>query len=214
MKCSGVKIDLHSHHKLSHQIDFSSRVSMSKLRVLLFESFPTIGLYLASDSAEIYVPLKDNYANNDSYGFVHDDIISWDYDLIIFINGHKRPFTEKVFSFFMKCDHLWFFGIPHSQLLRKFGDLMQGDRNHIKISCKISHWASEFGKFAPMVARMGVHVECICSPQNSVIIQDNSQNVDDSEDTMLTPLLSPCSTSNGSHTNLGCLDGLRRWRPW
>ncbi|KAF3960858.1 hypothetical protein CMV_014457 [Castanea mollissima] len=202
MKCSGVKIDLHSHHKLPHQIDFSSRVSMSKLRVLFFESFPTI------------VPLKDSYADNDSYGFVRDDIISGAWDLRIFINGHKRPFIERDFFLFMKCDHMWFCGMPHSQLLRKFGDLMQGDRNHIKISCKISHWTSEFGKFAPMVARMGVHVECICSPQNSVIIQDNSQNVDDSEDTMLTPLLSPCSTSNGSQTNLGCLDGLRCWRPW
>ncbi|KAK7837480.1 hypothetical protein CFP56_021187 [Quercus suber] len=100
---------------------------------------------------------------------------------------------------------MWFLGMPHSQLLRKFGDLMQGDWNHVEISCKISHWTSKFGKFAPMVARMGVHVECICSPLNSVIIQDNSQNVDDSEDTVLTPLLPPCSTSNGSHMNLGCL---------
>ena len=255
MKCLGVKIDLHSHHKLSHQIDFSSQVSISELRVLFAESFPTINAYLASDLAKIYsirvpgkkipkwfnhqstestisfwvgpefpivalcvvfhlVPLKDSYADNDSYGFVHDDIISWDCDLIIFINGHKRPFIERVLFHFMKCDHMWFLGMPHSQLLRKFGDLMQGDRNHVEISCKISHWTSEFGKFAPMVARIGVHVECICSPLNSVIIQDNSQNVDDSEDTMLTPLLPPYSTSNGSHMNLWCLNGLRPWRPW
>ena len=64
-----------------------------------------------------------------------------------------------------------------------------------------------------MIARMGVHVERICSPQNSVIIQDNFQNVDNSEDTMLTPLLPPFSTSNGSHTILGCLSRLRRKRP-
>ncbi|XP_050278775.1 disease resistance protein RPV1-like [Quercus robur] len=250
MKCSGVKIDLHSHHKLSHQIDFSSRVSISELRALLIKSFPNIDAYLVSDLAEIYsigvpgkkipkwfnhqsaestilfwvgpefpivalcvafhlVPLKDSYADNDSYGFVRDDIISWDCDLIIFINGHKRPFIERMFFRFLKCDHIWFLGMPHSQSLRKFGDLMQGDRNHVQISCKISHWTSEFRKFAPMVAGMGVHVECICSPLNSIIIQDNSQNVDDSEDTMLTPLLPPCSTSNGSHTNLGCLNGLK-----
>ncbi|KAK7837482.1 disease resistance protein adr2 [Quercus suber] len=141
--------------------------------------------------------LQDSYADNDSYGFVHDDKISWVCDLKIFINGHNRPFIETRCFRFLKCDHMWFLGMPHSQLQRRFGDLMQGDRNHVEISCKISHWTSEFGKFAPMVAGMGVHVECICSPQNSVIIQDNSQNVDDSEDTMLTPLLPPCSTSDG-----------------
>nr|XP_023874309.1 disease resistance-like protein DSC1 [Quercus suber] len=255
MKCSSVKIDLHSHQRLSHQIDFSSRVSISKLTIYINESFPTIDVYLACYLAEIYdirvpgkkipkwfnhqstestilfwvgpefpivalcvafhlVPLKDSYADNDSYGFVHDDKISWVCDLKIFINGHNRPFIETRCFRFLKCDHMWFLGMPHSQLQRRFGDLMQGDRNHVEISCKISHWTSEFGKFAPMVAGMGVHVECICSPQNSVIIQDNSQNVDDSEDTMLTPLLPPCSTSDGSHTNLGCLNGLRRWRPW
>ena len=76
----------------------------------------------------------------------------------------------------LKCGHLWFHGEPHSQLQWKFGDLMQGDRNHVEISCKISHWASENGKYAPVIARMGVHVECVCPPQNSVIIQHNSQN--------------------------------------
>ena len=71
---------------------------------------------------------------------------------------------------------------------------MQGERNHVEISCKINHWASENGKYAPVIARIGVHVECKCPPQNSIIIQHNSQNVD--EDTMFTPSLPPCSTSN------------------
>ena len=254
MKCSSVKIDFHSHHKLSHQIDFSSRVSISKLLVLLVESFPNLGAYLASDLAEVYdikvpgkkipkwfnhqstestilfwvgpefpivalcvvfhlVPLKDSYIDNDSYGFVRDDIISWVCDLRIVINGHKRPFIESAFFRFLKCDHMWFLGTPHSQLLRKFGDLMQGDRNHVEISCKISHWTSEFGKFAPMVARMGVHAECICSPLNSVIIQDNSQNVDDNcDNTEFAPLLHPATTSDGSHMNHVSLNGRRRRR--
>ena len=59
---------------------------------------------------------------------------------------------------------------------------MQGDRNHVKISCKISWWRCKNGKFAPMIARMGEHAECICHPPNSVIIDDNSQNVDDNSD--------------------------------
>ena len=52
----------------------------------------------------------------------------------------------------------------HSQLQREFGDLMQGDRNHVEISCKIDHWVSTTGKYAPVIARIGVHVECICLP--------------------------------------------------
>ncbi|KAF3949383.1 hypothetical protein CMV_024735 [Castanea mollissima] len=85
----------------------------------------------------------------------------------------------------LKCDHLWFYGVPHSQLQQKFGDLLQGDQNHVEVSCKISHWTSEFRKFAPVIARMGAHVECTCPPQN---VGDNSE---------LAPLLPPFSTSNG-----------------
>ena len=71
---------------------------------------------------------------------------------------------------------------------------MQGDQNHVEISCKIYHWSSRNGKYALMIARMGVHVECICPPQNSIIIQENSQNIDDDKE--FTPLLPPCSTSS------------------
>ena len=49
---------------------------------------------------------------------------------------------------------------------------MQGDQNHVEVSCKISHWTSEFGKFALVIARMGAHVECTCPPQN---VGDNSE---------------------------------------
>ena len=73
---------------------------------------------------------------------------------------------------------------------------MQGDRNHVEISCKTSHWVSRNEKYAPVIARMGVHVKCICPPLNSVIIQHNSQNVDDDIE-LLAPLLS----QNGSQTD-------------
>ncbi|KAM3752003.1 hypothetical protein ACB098_04G155100 [Castanea mollissima] len=81
----------------------------------------------------------------------------------------------------LKCDHLWFYGVPHSQLQQKFGDLLQGDQNHVEVSCKISHWTREFRKFAPVIARMGAHAECTCPPQN---VGDNSE---------LAPLLRPLS---------------------
>ena len=60
--------------------------------------------------------------------------------------------------------------------------MMQGDRNLVEVSCKISRWNSINGKFAPVIARIGVHAECICHPPNSVIFDDNSQNVDDNFD--------------------------------
>ena len=172
---------------------FNHQSTKSSILFWVGPKFPSFAFCVAFH----LVPLKDSYANNDSYGSIRDDKIDWVCDLRIFINDHKQPFIERAFFHFLKCDHLWFLGMPHSQLQRKFGDLMQGDRNHVEISCKISHWTSKFGKFAPTVARMGVHVEYICSPQNSVIIQDNSQNVDDTEDTMLTPFLPPCFTSSG-----------------
>ncbi|KAK7837484.1 hypothetical protein CFP56_021183 [Quercus suber] len=193
MKCVGVKgnvlMDLHSLHNLLHQIDFSSWVSLSKFDIIKDEFIPTLDAYLMRDMILEYHErrfqsgwssilfwvgpkfpifalcvvfhlglLKDSFANNDSYGSIHDDIINLICDLRIFINGHKRPFIKP-------CDHLWFYSKPHSQLQRMFGDLMQGDQNHVEISSKISHWTCKFGKFAPMIVRMGVHAECICSPR-------------------------------------------------
>ena len=58
MKCSGVKgnilMDLHSHCKLSHQIDLSSWVSLSKFDEIIYESFPTLDVYLTIHLVEKY----------------------------------------------------------------------------------------------------------------------------------------------------------------
>ncbi|KAF3943807.1 hypothetical protein CMV_029664 [Castanea mollissima] len=139
---------------------------------------PTIAVCLAFH----LVPLKDSNANNDKYGSFHDDLIDWNCDVSIFTNGHTRPYTFSRWFNYLKCDHLWFCGVFHSQLQQYFGNMMQGDRNLVEVSCKISWWKSKNGKFAPVIARMGVHAECICHPPNSVIIDDNSQNVDDNSD--------------------------------
>ncbi|XP_050274400.1 disease resistance protein RUN1-like [Quercus robur] len=142
------------------------------------------------------VPLKDRYASNDKYDSICDDIIDCVFDIHISTDSRKRRHMVRWRFHDLKCDHLLFCGEPHCQLQREFGDLMQGGQNHIEVSCKIDQWASRNGKYAPVIARMGVHVECIC-PQNSVIIKHNSQNVDDDIEE-LTPLLS----QNGSHTDL------------
>ena len=154
--------------------------------------FPSIAVCVALH----LIPLKDSYANNDKYGSVRDDKIDCVCDIHISTDSRKQRLMATSYLYYLKCDHLWFHGEHHSRLQRDFGDLMQGDRNHVEISCKIDHWANRNGKFASVIARMGVHVECICPPQNSIIIQHNSQNVDDDTE-LLAPLLSP----NGSHTD-------------
>ena len=112
--------------------------------------FPSIAVCVALH----LIPLKDNYANNDKYSSLHDDIIDCVCDIHISIDSRKRRHMVGLSFYELKCDHLWFYGVPHSQLKRNFGDLMQGDHNHVEISCKIDHWASENGKFTLVIARM------------------------------------------------------------
>ena len=56
MKCLGVKgnvlMHFHSHHILSHQIDFSSRVA--KFDLIKDEFIPTLDAYLMIDFGERY----------------------------------------------------------------------------------------------------------------------------------------------------------------
>ena len=186
---------------------FNHQSIESSISFWIGPEFPTIAVCLAFH----LVPLKDSDANHDKYNSVRDDEISWQCHVNIFTNGHTQPFTLENKFKCIKCDHLWFWGVFHSQLQQYFRNMMQGDRNLVKVSCKISWWSSRSGKFAPVIARMGVHAECICHPPNSVIIDDNSQNVDDNSDfsenvddssddneTVLAPLLSPFSTSSGT----------------
>ena len=91
----------------------------------------------------------------------------------IFTNGHKRTLVKKFFDK-MHCDHRWFYGASHRLLQQEVGNLIQGDWNHVEISCKISLWTSTIGReIAPTIARMGVHVKCICGLHNSVICHEN-----------------------------------------
>ncbi|XP_030950971.1 disease resistance-like protein DSC1 isoform X2 [Quercus lobata] len=192
MKCSGVKhkvlMDSHSHRNLSNQIDCSSRVSRSKFNAIYDEPFPTLDAYLVDlgERYDILVPRKKipNWINHQS---IESSISFWvgpEFPSIaVCVAFHLIPLKDSYTN-------------NDNRLQRRFGDLMQGDRNHVEISCKISHWISTNGKYAPVIARMGVHVECICPPQNSVIIQHNSQNVDDDIE-LLAPLLS----QNGSQTD-------------
>ena len=92
--------------------------------------FPTIAIFVALH----LIPLKDSYDNNDKYGSLCDDKINCVYDIDISTNGHKRQHTNGVRLYDLKCDHLWFYGEPPSEIQREFGYLMQGERNHVEIS--------------------------------------------------------------------------------
>ncbi|KAF3955931.1 hypothetical protein CMV_018911 [Castanea mollissima] len=87
----------------------------------------------------------------------------FDYHVFISINGSIQLFqsSEYIFEHF---NQLVFCCRPQSSLQKLFEDLNLGDRNLVQIFCKTSHDA---GKIAPVITRVGVHVECICSPQKS-----------------------------------------------
>ena len=95
----------------------------------------------------------------------------------IFINGHKRTLAKNFFENY-HCDQRWFYGASQSLLQQEVGNFIQGDRNHVKISCKISCWTSTTGRdIAPSIARLGVHVKCICGLHNSIISHENHELV-------------------------------------
>ncbi|XP_050278303.1 disease resistance protein RUN1-like [Quercus robur] len=136
-----ILMDSYSRCKLSHQIDYSSKIGCSSkidYSLSLFKPSRTLHEFLMNS-------IRDY---RESYNII--------------VTGKKIP----------KC-------VSHSQLQQYFRNMMQGDQNLVEVSCKISWWSSRNGKFAPVIARMGLHAECICHPPNSVIIDDNSQNVND-----------------------------------
>jgi len=87
----------------------------------------------------------------------------FDYHVIISINGSERLFESSCFSY--KYDaHMVFCCRLQSSLQILFEDLNLGDRNLVQIFCEASN---DSGKIVPEIKRVGVHVECICSPQKS-----------------------------------------------
>ena len=62
-----------------------------------------------------------------------------------FTNSHKQRRMVRARFSDLKCDHLWFYGEPHSRLQRKlkFGDLMQGDWNQVDVKSTIGQEETE-----------------------------------------------------------------------
>ncbi|KAL0006614.1 hypothetical protein SO802_008116 [Lithocarpus litseifolius] len=123
--------------------------------------FPTIALCTTFRIQDSYV---DDYHLEFGYEF--------DYHVIISINGSERTFERKTiiggWNFGRPC--FSFSCKPQSSLQELFWDLQLTDRNHVEILCEtfLSYRTEEI---APIVKRIGVHVECNCPPpQNPSII--------------------------------------------
>ena len=74
--------------------------------------FPSIAICVAFH----LIPLKDSYANNDKYGSISGDIIDCVCDIHISTDSRKRHLMVRGGFNDLKCDHLWFYGVPHSRL--------------------------------------------------------------------------------------------------
>ena len=106
---------------------------------------------------------------------MEDDYSDYCYRVDISISGSRRTFKRGVL-FKNSFDHLWFFCRPQNSLQKQFQDLKLGYRNQVELSCEILFPPFAPKKSTPFVKRMGVHVECRCSPpppQNSSIFHDN-----------------------------------------
>uniref|UniRef100_A0A7N2LCI5 TIR domain-containing protein n=1 Tax=Quercus lobata TaxID=97700 RepID=A0A7N2LCI5_QUELO len=117
---------------------------------------------------------------------------NFDYHVIIFINGTERRFERKSIHKDKRSGHLSFSCRPQSSLQELFRDLQLTDRNHVEILCNTLPYSSI--EVAPIVERIGVHVECNCPPpQNPSIIQDINRPL-----SLQSGLGLPMDTENGS----------------
>ena len=101
---------------------------------------------------------------------IQDSLCIFGYHVIISINGRERMFQRNFIKIDRSFGHLSFSCIPQSSLQQLFRDLQLTDRNHVEILCETFHIVQ---KIAPIIERIGVHVECNCPPpQNLSIFQD------------------------------------------
>ncbi|XP_065634980.1 disease resistance protein RUN1-like isoform X2 [Quercus suber] len=93
---------------------------------------------------------------------MQDFLCNCDYYVFISINGRERMFEVRKNT---RRWHLCFICRPQSTLQGLFRDLQLTDRNHVEIRCEpfnASYYPSSREKIAPIVERIGVHVDCNC----------------------------------------------------
>ncbi|KAL4622114.1 hypothetical protein ACB092_06G274200 [Castanea dentata] len=128
---------------------FNHQSNENSMSFLIGPEFPTIALCFAIE----ITPTETVKARS----------CNFEYHVFISINGSKRQF-ERTYCSFERVNQLVFCCRPQSSLQTLFEGLNLGDRNLVQIFCETSHDA---GKIAPVITRVGVHVECNCSPQKS-----------------------------------------------
>ncbi|KAK7842815.1 protein suppressor of npr1-1, partial [Quercus suber] len=126
---------------------------------------------------------------------IQDSDCYFDYYVFISINGSERTFEGKFIHTNRSFGHLCISCRPQSSLQELFRDLQLTDRNHVEILCEtfIPSFAPR-ENIAPIVERIGVHVECNCPPpQNLNIFQDINRQL-----SLQSGLGLPMHTENGS----------------
>ena len=138
-----------------------------------------------------------------AFGTPDPDYNSFDYDYHVFvsINGSERTFERKFCFTATSIGRLGVCVRPQSSMQELFRDLQLTDRNLVKILCEAfpeDHYSSSIDIAAPIVKRIGVHVECNCPPpQNPRIFQDINRHHSLQSGSGL-----PMDTENGSDLGL------------
>ncbi|KAL4601373.1 hypothetical protein ACB092_11G268200 [Castanea dentata] len=101
----------------------------------------------------------------------------FDYHVFVSINNSEQTF-ERTFISTATTGRLVFSCRPQSSLQELFRDLQLTDRNHVQILCKIDGPSLWFR--APIVKKIGVHVECNClSLQSGLGLPMDTENGSD-----------------------------------
>ena len=104
------------------------------------------------------------------------------------VNGCSGICYADVFLQKSESCHLWIFSTPLCAWEKELRDSNLSKQGHFEVICKITK---------PVIKRWGVHVECICCPRKSFVLDSNASVRD--------PPQVP-DTSNGSNFVLGQID--------
>ena len=145
---------------------FNHQTDGNLLSFTIGPEFPTIAVCTAFGIQDSYCELchyRDYtpFKKQDCEAF-HGFDRSFDYHVIISINGTERRFERKSIRKDKRSGHLTFSCRPQSSLQELFRDLQLKDRNHVEILCE-----TVSSSIDPRPQRIGVHVECNCPPYRS-----------------------------------------------
>ncbi|KAF3951884.1 hypothetical protein CMV_022510 [Castanea mollissima] len=99
------------------------------------------------------------------------------YHVFVSINNSEQTFEREVLLAAGSSRHLSFSGRSQSSLQELFRDLQLTDRNHVQILCKTFNLTQ---CPAPIVEKIGVHVECNClSLQSGLGLPMDTENGSD-----------------------------------